>query len=112
MNIPKKLEEKRDELAREFNSKEYGSKIDFKKGFSSACNLLLPEIEKLREALNFYGNTLNWEHHNNQKPLDWGRPIIKYDDCKHVFSDEWCAYGGDKARQALKSLREILGSEE
>jgi len=47
MTIPKKLEEKRDELAREFNSKEYGSKIDFKKGFNSACNLLLPEIEKI-----------------------------------------------------------------
>lgn len=114
MTLPKNLQEKRDKLAAEKKepyNETYkpivGAMVCV--GFDEACNLLLPEIEKLREALNFYGNTLNWEHHNNQKPLDWGRPIIKYDDCKHVFSDEWCAYGGDKARQALQSWQEFLG---
>lgn len=117
MTLPKLLQEKRDELAKEWTrgwnplADETNSVIalNYNKGFEQACDLLLPEIQKLREALKFYGNTLNWEHHNNQKPLDWGRPIIKYDDCKHVFNDEWCSYGGDKARQALQSLREFLG---
>ena len=67
----------------------------------------MPELREAVEALEFYGNTTNWEHHNNQKPLDWGRPIISYDDCKHVYSDEWCSYGGDKARQALSKIKSL-----
>lgn len=62
MNLPKTLQEKRDELAREFNSKEYGSKIDFKKGFNSACNLLLPEIEKLLATLREIDCDTNSKH--------------------------------------------------
>lgn len=62
MTIPKKLELKRDELAAEYVHKidrmyrddcmykTHGDE-DFKAGFNSACNLLLPEIEKLEEAI-------------------------------------------------------------
>ena len=58
MTIPKKLKEKRDELAQDIcvmpwttlesdeERKEY-----FNQGFNSACNLLLPEIEKMVELL-------------------------------------------------------------
>lgn len=40
MNLPKKLEKLRDDLP----------EID-KYGFNAACEILLPEIEKMREAL-------------------------------------------------------------
>lgn len=85
MNLPKNLEEKRDELAREFNSKEYGSKIDFKKGFNSALYLLLPEIEKLEETLEWYAT----------------KGEGAYTDAKLYL----------KAENTLQSLREFLGSE-
>lgn len=59
MIIPKNLQEKRDELAREFENQAWRAApytdvtIDssFRDGFNSACNLLLPEIEKMVELL-------------------------------------------------------------
>lgn len=87
MTIPKKLEEKRDELATE---KKQPYNETYKPivgamvcvGFDEACNLLLPEIKKLEEALT------NIKDSNVPSDHDW---IMAY--------------------EALKSLREFLGSE-
>lgn len=59
MTLPKLLQEKRDELAHEHENYAWRAApytevtIDssFRTGFDSACDLLLPEIQKLREAL-------------------------------------------------------------
>lgn len=54
MTIPKNLQEKRDELAELHHDKTNTRLGHYKKGFNSAFNLLLPEIEKLKEALEWY----------------------------------------------------------
>ena len=62
MTLPKKLLEKRDELAHEHENYAWRAApytevtIDssFRTGFDSACDLLIPQIEKLREALKMY----------------------------------------------------------
>lgn len=59
MTLPKRLQEKRDELAKEWTrgwnplADETNSVIalNYKKGFKDCATFLLPEIEKLREAL-------------------------------------------------------------
>lgn len=59
---PKRLQQKRDELAHEHENYAWRAApytevtIDssFRTGFDSACDLLLPEIQKLREALEMY----------------------------------------------------------
>lgn len=109
MTLPKKLEEKRDELAQyicvmpwttlevDDERKEY-----FNEGFNAACNLLLPEIKKLEEALmhskvGFY--SVSFVADSNDLKMNMINLSI------HCKSQE------DKIEQALKSLREFLGSE-
>lgn len=61
MTLPKRLQEKRDEKADEYVYDCYFSresewnerKIDFKLGFDFACQLLLPELNNLVNALKF-----------------------------------------------------------
>lgn len=93
MTLPKKLEEKRDVLAREFENYAWRAApytevtIDssYREGFNSACNLLLPEIKKLEEALEWYGT----------------KGEGAYSDAKLYL----------RAESTLQSLREFLGSE-
>ena len=51
MTIPKKLEEKRDELARDYQSddsrEKRGPANSYKEGFNGCAKLLLPEINQL-----------------------------------------------------------------
>jgi len=80
MNIPKKLKEKRDELASQPPWRIEGCvdfSYEFKSGFNAACNLLLPEIEKLSKVLDTYTD---------------------------IYTP-----GNDAAKEALQSLREFLG---
>lgn len=94
MTIPKKLKEKRDELALGRAENFWGERDsleqeeqnsfddivkDYKSGFNSACNLLLPEIEKLSKVLDTYTD---------------------------IYTP-----GNDAAKEALQSLREFLGEE-
>lgn len=51
MTLPKNLEEKRNALAELHHDKTNTRIGHYKKGFNSACNLLLLEIEKMVEAL-------------------------------------------------------------
>lgn len=66
MNLPKKLEKLRDE-----SSEKYGGTVTlretrirriagFNSGFNAACELLLPEIEKMRICLEHYANEELW----------------------------------------------------
>lgn len=68
MTLPKRLENKRNELAEAYAQRiAYdegfpshmidGLATDYKNAFDSACNLLLPEIEKMREALKLIAAT-------------------------------------------------------
>ena len=73
-------------------------------------NKLKAENEKLKECVEFYANTLSWEHIPCETKWNWFRPIIKPDlDCSQVSNDEWCSYGGKLARQTLKELGEKIG---
>lgn len=115
MNIPKKLEEKRDELAA-VHAKEYEEEYapsemvlaqenEYKEAFNAACNLLLPEIKKLEKAIQHcekfdtsgrmgrygYGEVIR-----GHKP----EPGTRFKTPK------------EKAREALQFLREFLGSDE
>lgn len=67
MTLPKRLQEKRDELAKRRSSFQSSSgckltdevwrrhiEIGFEDGFDEACDILHPEIEKLLEALEMY----------------------------------------------------------
>ena len=54
MTIPKRLQSERDQLAELHHDKTNTRIGHYKKGFSEACNILLPEVEKLREALQMY----------------------------------------------------------
>lgn len=69
MKTPRKLEEKRDELALARAENFWGERdsleqeeqnsfddimTDYKSGFNDCANLLLPEIKKLEEALEWY----------------------------------------------------------
>ena len=108
MTIPKNLEEKRDELAKEWirgwNPSADGENsviaLNYKKGFSDCANLLLPEIEKLEEALKKitktkYGLQGYIEENDVQGERDYLANL---------------AFGYEQiARYTLQSLREFLG---
>lgn len=93
MKVPKKLEEKRDELAQDIcvmpwttlesdeERKEY-----FNQGFNACANLLLPEIEKLEEAL--------------------FRLTVRLDESASIHDIKPSA---EIVNEALQSLREFLG---
>lgn len=90
MIIPKKLKEKRDFLAaekKEQYKETYRSIVGAMVwvGFDEACNLLLPEIEKLEETLEWYAT----------------KGEGAYTDAKLYL----------KAENTLQSLREFLGEE-
>lgn len=63
MTLPKNLQEKRDELAKDWtrgwnplaDSENSVIALNYKKGFNDCANLLLPEIKKLEETLEWYG---------------------------------------------------------
>lgn len=105
MKIPKKLEEKRDFLAAEKKepyNETYkpivGAMVCV--GFDEACNLLLPEIEKLEEALmhskiGFY--SVSFVTDSSDLKMNMINLGI------HCKSQE------NKIDQALQSLREFLG---
>lgn len=96
MTIPKNLQEKRDDekTAYELCTGPVGYSI----GFNSAFNLLLPEIEKLREALNHYNQ---WSSLKEPDEADIRSDV----DCG------CCSQGsaGAVAYRALQSWREFLG---
>ena len=101
MTIPKKLEEKRDELAKEWtrgwnpsaDSENSVIALNYKKGFNDCANLLLPEIEKLSAALEFC--------------------LKNYLDipCEKSKSDGILTTGRIEANRALQSWQEFLGEE-
>lgn len=106
MTLPKNLQEKRDELCEYYKQECIDNwhspglylKPDFNKGFEAACALLLPEIEKLREALNHYNQ---WSSLKEPDEADIRSDV----DCG------CCSHGstGAVAYKALQSLREFLG---
>lgn len=99
VTLPKNLQEKRDAMCEAYKQECLDNwhspglylKPDFKKGFEEACNLLLPEIKKLEEAL----------------------PNIP-DDCgEHTHLGTYLDHKGcDFIRETIQSLRDFLGSEE
>ena len=106
MILPKNLQEKRDELAKNWtkgwntlaDSENSVIALNYKKGFNDCANLLLPEIKKLREALNHY----------NQ----WSS--LKEPDESDIRSDVDCGCcsqgsAGAVAYKALQSWQEFLG---
>jgi len=68
------------------------------------------------KALEFYANTVNYEYAGDKFFGGYARPIIRVEleDVCHVASDEWCLYGGKRARAFLakKEISQILGKEE
>ena len=96
MKIPKNLQEKRDELARDWtkgwnpsaDSENSVIALNYKKGFNDCANLLLPEIEKLEKAL--------------------FRLTVRLDESASIHDIKPSA---EIVRQALQSLREFLGEE-
>ena len=67
---------------------------------------LQAENEELRKCVEFYANTLSWQHIPCETRHNWFRPIISPEqDCSQVNTDEWCSYGGKLARQTLKELK-------
>lgn len=98
MTLPKNLQEKRDELSLGRAENFWGERDsleqeeqnsfddivkDYKKGFNDCANLLLPEIKRLEEALEWYAT----------------KGEGAYSDAKLYL----------RAESALKSLREFLG---
>ena len=99
MNIPKKLEVKRDEQAEEFYKRSGWvptelAVMNYQAGFSDCANLLLPEIEKMHTALKEW---IAFEH----SQMDKEGPYVGMEINRLIKQ-------GDKA---LQSLREFLGSE-
>lgn len=65
-------------------------------------------IEKAERVIDFYADTNSWEHFKYEYPgKNWHRSIIPDDDCSHVHTDEWCTYGGKRARQYFKQKDEV-----
>ena len=109
VTIPKKLELKRDELAHDRcvmpwttlesdeERKEY-----FNQGFNAACNLLLPEIKKLEEALKKITKTkYGLQGYTEENDVQGERDYLAN-----------LAFGYEQiARDTLQSLREFLGEE-
>ncbi len=91
MTLPKRLQGKRDELVKEWTrgwnplADETNSVIalNYKKGFKDCANLLLPEIEKLREALEYIAS-------------DYPKSYIHDSD-------------NERAKKALQSIEDFLG---
>lgn len=88
MNIPKKLEEKRDAMCEAYKQECLDNwhspglylKPDFKKGFEEACNLLLPEIEKMRAALkSVAAEHLDISHFENHEDIDGIKEMVRSD---------------------------------
>ena len=103
MTITKKIEEKRDELATKLFLKNHSTmEEDFVEGFDLACAILLPEIERLEEALKKitktkYGLQGYIEENDVQGERDYLANL---------------AFGYEQiARYTLQSLREFLGEE-
>ena len=75
-------------------------------GKDNEIQKLQAENEKLRKCVEFYANTLSWQHIPCETRHNWFRPIISPEqDCSQVNTDEWCSYGGKLARQTLKELK-------
>ena len=91
MTLQKNLQEKRYELAKNWtkgwnplaDSENSVIALNYKKGFNDCANLLLPEIKRLEEALEWYAT----------------KGEGAYSDAKLYL----------RAESALKSLREFLG---
>lgn len=73
-------------------------------------DLVIEKLEQenkiLKEALEFYANTLSYEHISGDNKFAWFRRAILAEDCCQVGNDEWCSYGGKKAREALEDIKE------
>ena len=119
MKIPKKLEVKRDELAREFENQAWRAApytevtIDssFRDGFDAGYQVALNEanerIQVLREALEFYANYENWDetdfmYASNYKPKINHADMYETKECEHFKIQR----GGKTARAALKADEE------
>lgn len=73
----------------------------------SAYETLTAKVKRYEEALKFYADILSWTHLKGENDFPWGRPVILYEDCGHVYPDnEWCSYGGKRARAALNQGEE------
>jgi len=107
MTLTRRLQEKRDELAKEWTrgwnplADETNSVIalNYKKGFNDCADLLLPEIGKMRYAATKYIRTVP--------------PDVHYEDCDLSSDDDLnCSCGMDKAEtelmQALADIEEFL----
>lgn len=100
VKIPKKLEEKRDQLAHDFENYAWRAApytevtIDssYREGFNAACNLLLPEIEKNHTALKEW---IDFEH----SQIDKEGPYVGMEINRLI----------NQGDEALQSLREFLG---
>ena len=117
MTLPKLLQEKRDELYDQHledkdctcDENEYGcayrdESFDFKSGFDSACDLLIPEIEKLHNML--------WETRNDMVLIH--NLLLDYYSEENVYFHN-PEYAFNKAKEslvrlkALNSWQEFLG---
>ena len=102
MTIPKNLQEKRDKLAELHHDKTNTRIGHYKKGFNSACNLLLLEIEKLEEALKKITKTKYvLQGYIEENDVQGERDYLAN-----------LAFGYEQiARYTLQSLREFLNSD-
>ena len=70
--------------------------------FESEIAKLTDQLKRAESVIEFYANILSWTHFKGDSDFNWGRPIIDYNDCNHVYPDtEWVSYGGKRAREYL-----------
>ncbi len=75
--------------------------------YRETISTLTAKVKRYEEALKFYADILSWTHLKGENDFPWGRPVILYEDCGHVYPDnEWCSYGGERARAALNQGEE------
>lgn len=109
MTLPKKLLEKRDELAKEWTrgwnplADETNSVIalNYKKGFKDCAALLIPEIEKLHNML--------WETRNDMVLIH--NLLLDYYSEENVYFRN-PEYAFNKAKESLVRLKALQSLEE
>lgn len=114
MTLPKLLQEKRDELAKRRSSFQSSSgckltdevwrmhiEIGFEDGFDEACDLLIPEIEKLHNML--------WETRNDMVLIH--NLLLDYYSEENVYFHN-PEYAFNKAKESLDRLKALQSIEE
>jgi hypothetical protein len=81
--------------------KVYSDKQVWQRGFTSAQDLLLPLIEKMKGALEFYGNESSWVKRQGDGDSVIARGDNSYNESIHMY------FGGKTAREALSELKKL-----